>query len=120
MKSVMASTGVTKELLDRECVDQDLCEIAEYAVDYKDYGPKLGLTSTAITVQEKNPNNSHSVMHITAAVFELWHRKKGALATYYKLAEMFLKCNNRFAAEKVCRMIKANAQGTSYSYIVYK
>ena len=68
----MASTGVTKDLLDRECVYQDLCEIAEHAVNYKDYGPRLGLTSTAITVQEKNPNISHSVMLITVAVFELW------------------------------------------------
>ena len=111
MESVMASTGATKELLDRECVDQDLCEIAKHAVDYQVYGPKLGLTPADITEQERNPSISHSVKLITSAVFQKWHRKNGSMATYYVLVEMFLKSTDRIAAEKVCRMLKANMQG---------
>ena len=111
MDSVMASTGATKELLERECVDQDLCEIAEYAVTYQVYGPRLGLTAADITEHEKNPRYSDSVKLITAAVFKEWHKKNGSMATYYVLVEMFLKSGDRIAAEKVCRKLKQNIQG---------
>ena len=109
--SVIASTGISKEQLDQECDNRDFYEVAERAIDYQVYGPILGLSKTDITEQVKNPSVSHSVKLITAAVFEEWHKKNGSMATYYELVAMFLKSNNRTAAEKVCQMVKAKAQG---------
>ena len=104
-------TGVTVKQLNAECDDQRLHELSEYIVDYRKYGPWLGLSDADIEDIEGNPYILSSKKLKAAEVFKKWHRMKSCEATYLQLLEVALKLNDGSGAEKICQICaKGNYQ----------
>ena len=79
-------------------------ELSQHIVDYRKYGPRLGLTDADIRTFERDPTMYFSIKLITAAVFMDWHSKKESQATYRVLAGIALKLEDGTGAEKICQM----------------
>ena len=105
-------TGVTVKQLKTECDDLRLHELSEHIVDYRKYGPWLGLSDADIEDIEGNPYTFSSKKLKAAEVFKKWHRKKGCEATYLQLLEVALKLNDGSGAEKICQIC---AEGNYHS-----
>ena len=100
----MRRTGISDEQLDQECDDELLKELSQHIVDYRKYGPRLGLSDADIRTFECDPTMYFSIKLITAAVFMEWHARKGLKATYRVLVEIALKLEDGTGAEKICQM----------------
>ena len=100
-------TGVTDEQLDQDVDDDALDTLSDYIVDYRKYGPRLGLSSAKIKNIEQDPALFYSMSKKTAEVFKEWHKKKsskGSDATYRDLIEVALQLEDGIAAEKICQI----------------
>ena len=98
----MSRTGVTDEQLNQECENELLEELSQHIVEYRKYGPRLGLSDADIRTFERDPTMYYSIKLITAAVFKEWHRVKESRATYRALVEIALKLEDGIGAEKIC------------------
>ena len=104
LENLKTRTGVTDEHLDQECDDEQLKELSQHIVDYRKYGPRLGLADADIRTFERDPTMYFSIKLITAAVFMEWHERKGVKATYRVLVGIALKLEDGTGAEKICQM----------------
>ena len=104
LENLMKRTKVTNEQLDKEVDNLHLNDLSEHIVDYKKYGPRLGLSDADIKTFERDHTISYSIKLITAAVFKEWHRKRVSEATYRELVEVALKLEDGTGAEEICKL----------------
>ena len=100
----MRRTKVTNTELDKEVLDVHLDDMSEHIVEYRKYGPRLGLTEADIKTIERNHTISYSIKLITAKVFKEWHRKRDFEAKYRELVNVALKLEDGSGAEVICRI----------------
>ena len=95
-------TEVTDIQLDQRVDVNDLNDFGQHIVDYKKYGPQLGVSDNDIKEIERDPTLFHSLKDKAVAVFKKWHENKAGLATYRALVDVALKLGDGIGAERIC------------------
>ena len=101
---------ITKETLEQPCSDEDTVAIAGEITNWQVLAPLFGLTS----VDEENIlQNNHSVQLQRREMLRTWKQHFGSKATYGTLAEALYKAKRVDLVEKVIKLLREKATGTS-------
>ena len=97
--------GVNKDLLDQECSDEHLREIAALLHNWLKYAELLGLKEHQIQdiIDSNRLLDSEMKAH---KVLRLWKKANAFKATYSSLVRVCLSQRDSDVAEKICEIVK--------------
>ena len=110
LAELVTEIGISQDLLDQKCSDADLNSISQF-LDWRTVAPHLGLDPTAIAdIDCKRTEPEKRV-----ETLQRWKKKFGFRAKFRALVEILMKIGNADHAEKVCRLLKQQDEGTCIS-----
>ena len=107
LAELVTEVGISQTLLDQKCSAADLISISK-DLDWRKTAPHLGLT--AIDIADIDCKRSEFEKRVET--FQKWKKKFGFRAKFRVLVEKLLESGNADHAEKVCRLLKQQDEGT--------
>ena len=107
LAELVHKVGISQDTLDQECSDAHLVSISHF-LDWRTVAPHLGLNPTEIGDIDCKREESEKRVE----TLQKWKKKFGFKAKFRVLVQTLLKNDNADHAEKVCRLLKQQAEGT--------
>ena len=103
LHDIAAQANVRVEDLNTEVSSQRvLLDLAEFCVDWRLVGIRLGLTNAEIVAVDRDNRTEDEKRYV---MLEIWKRKFAFKATYRVLIEAILACGQAQQATDACRVI---------------
>ena len=112
LAELLKEVGISPDLLDQKCSDVHLFSISS-DLDWRTVAPHLGLDTTAISDIDCKKTEPEKRVE----TLQKWKKKFGFRAKIRMLVEKLLESGNADHAEKVCRLLKQQDEGTLYNII---
>ena len=112
LAELVTEVGISSAILNRKCSDADLIRISK-DLDWRMVAPLLGLDPTDIADIDCKRTESEKRVE----TLQKWKRKYGFRANFRVLVKTLLETGNAEHAEKVCRSLKQQDEGTLHNEI---
>ena len=107
LAELVKEVDISPHLLDQKCSDAHIASISQF-LGWRTVAPHLGLNKTDISDIESKKTEPEKRVE----TLQKWRKKLGFKAKLKLLVETLLNTGNAEDAEKVCRLLKQQAQGT--------
>ena len=112
LAELVTEVGISSAILNRKCSDADLIRISK-DLDWRTVAPHLGLNPTEIGDIDCKRTESEKRVE----TLQKWKKKLGFRANFRALVKTLMETGNADHAEKVCRSLKQQGEGTLHNAI---
>ena len=102
VEQMAQQAGLRPDYLKRQISEEHVLEFARLCTDFELIGPYLGLKKHEL---ETIDGDKHKTALKRRALLEVWKEKDTFEATYWKLVDVFIKCERNNSAFEICQIL---------------